>query len=348
MMADAALTGSGDELMNLTYEIRSGTLAGFNTLVPQLGGVPSRLLAEVGLPANSMRRPDILIPITTLIDLLNLCVRDLRCSDFGLRLSQRQGLRMLGVLGKLLLKERNLDAALSASHRYMVLHNQADHWRLTERDGSLFAYRINHCHSLENVEQYSELALGAACQLFRGLAGADIRPRQVHFCHAPVSPPQRYREYFDAEVLFGQECDCLIFDSQLLLRPLKAPNASLVKYFEEFTLLLIQGLSGDIASQVRTLILQTLGAKQHNLAQIAQLMNTPVRTLQRYLRTAGTSFKQLLQEARMETARWHLRSSNIEIGLLSASLGYTDISAFSKAFRVVHGYSPLQWRKQQH
>lgn len=133
-----------------------------------------------------------------------------------------------------------------------------------------------------------------------------------------------------------------------MLRPLKAPNASLVKYFEEFTLLLIQGLSGDIASQVRTLILQTLGAKQHNLAQIAQLMNTPVRTLQRYLRTAGTSFKQLLQEARMETARWHLRSSNIEIGLLSASLGYTDISAFSKAFRVVHGYSPLQWRKQQH
>ncbi|WP_226642633.1 helix-turn-helix transcriptional regulator [Microbulbifer variabilis] len=94
--------------------------------------------------------------------------------------------------------------------------------------------------------------------------------------------------------------------------------------------------------------MQTLGAKQRNLAQVAQLMNIPVRTLQRHLSTAGTSFKQLLQDARMETARWHLRSSNIEIGLLSASLGYTDTSAFSKAFRAVHGYSPLQWGKQQH
>ncbi|WP_444889399.1 AraC family transcriptional regulator [Microbulbifer sp. DLAB2-AA] len=348
MAVVVAVTGSGDGLMSPTYEIRSGTLAGFNTLVPQLGGIPSDLLAEVGLPADCMRRPDILIPISTLIDLLNLCVRELQCNDFGLRLAEQQGLRMLGVLGKLVLKEKDLDAALSASHRYMVLHNQADHWRITERDSRLYAYRISHYEGLGVAEQYSELALGAACRLFRELAGVDIRPRQVHFCHVPVSPLQRYREYFEAEVFFAQEYDCLVFDAEVLERPLNAASEGLVQYFEEFTQLLIQGQRGDIASQVRTLILQTLGAQQHNLAQVAQLVDTPVRTLQRHLRAAGTSFKQLLQEARMETARWHLRSSNIDIALLSASLGYTDTSAFSKAFRTVHGNSPLQWRKLQH
>ncbi|WP_413231420.1 AraC family transcriptional regulator ligand-binding domain-containing protein [Microbulbifer variabilis] len=75
------------------------------------------------------------------------------------------------------------------------------------------------------------MAFGAACQSFKELAGGDIRPHQVHFCHAPLSPPQRYREYFEAEVFWGQKCDCLIFDAELLLRPLNASSASLVKYF---------------------------------------------------------------------------------------------------------------------
>ncbi|GAB2887431.1 AraC family transcriptional regulator ligand-binding domain-containing protein [Microbulbifer echini] len=333
--------------MNPTYEIRSGTLAGFNTLVPQLGGSPARLLAAVGLPVDCVRRPDILIPLATLVDLLNLCVCELNCSDFGLRLAEMQGLRMLGVLGKLLLGEENLDAALGASHRYMVLHNQADHWRLAEGNGCLIARRVSHSDGAKGSEQYSELALGAACRLFRELAGEDIRPRQVHLRHSPLSPPQRYHEYFEAEVLFAQEYDCLVFEVELLQRPLKAPSESLVQYFEEFTRALLLEHRGDVAGQVHTLILQTLGAQQHSLAQVAQLVDTPVRTLQRHLRAAGTSFKQLLLEARMETARWHLRASNIGIGLLSASLGYTDTSAFSKAFRTVHGRSPLQWRKQQ-
>ncbi|MFA0811695.1 AraC family transcriptional regulator [Microbulbifer epialgicus] len=333
--------------MNPTYEIRSGTLAGFNTLVPQLGGEPAELLGRVGLPANCVRRPDILISISTLLDLLNLCASELHCEDFGLRLAEMQELRMLGVLGKLLLSEGNLDAALGISHRYMVLHNQADHWQISEREGQLVACRINHFDGPNSVEQYSELAMGAACRLFQELAGKDIRPLQVQFHHAPISPLQHYREYFEAEVLFTQKRDCLIFNADLLQRPLNAPSPSLVSYFEEFTWGLLKGHEGDISSQVRTLILQTLGAQQHSLVQVAQLVDTPVRTLQRRLSEAGTSFTQLLQEARMETARWHLRASSIDIGLLSASLGYTDTSAFSKAFRAIHGSSPLQWRKRQ-
>jgi len=333
--------------MNPTYEIRSGTLAGFNTLVPQLGGNPAGLLGRVGLPADCVRRPDILISIATLADLLNLCARELHCEDFGLRLAEMQGLRMLGVLGKLLLKEESLDEALTVSHRYMVLHNQADHWRISEGDGLLVARRVSHFVGPGSVEQYSELAMGAACRLFQELAGKDIRPLQVQFRHTPITSRQRYREYFQAEVLFAQKGDCLIFNADLLQRPLSAPSQSLVSYFEEFTQGLIKGHQGDIAGQVRTLILQTLGAQQHSLAQIAQLVDTPVRTLQRRLSEAGTSFKQLLQEARMETARWHLRASSIDIALLSASLGYTDTSAFSKAFRTIHGSSPLQWRKRQ-
>ncbi|MFC6632998.1 AraC family transcriptional regulator [Microbulbifer taiwanensis] len=333
--------------MKPIYEIRSGSLAGFNLLVPQLGGDPSALLARVGLPADCMRRPDILVPIATLTELLNLCARELHCSDFGLRLASMQGVRMLGALGKLLLHSGDLGSALAVTQRYMVLHNQADHWRIRTEGGELVAQRFDHFETPLLAQQYRELAVGAGYRLIQDLAGADIRPRRVCFREGPLSSPERYREFFKGEVQFGQERDCLVFDADTLQRPLCKPGASLNLYFDEFTRQLLGEHEGDIAQQVRILILQTLGAQQHGLSQIAELIHIPARTLQRRLREAGTSFKQLLQDARMETARWHLRASSIDINLLSASLGYTDISAFSKAFRAVHGSSPLQWRKQQ-
>ncbi|WP_323845421.1 AraC family transcriptional regulator [Microbulbifer magnicolonia] len=333
--------------MKPIYEIRSGALAGFSLLVPQLGGDSSALLVRVGLPPDCTRRPDILIPIATLTALLNLCAEELECSDFGLRLANMQGVRMLGALGKLLLHDGNLAGALAATHRYMVLHNQADHWRVQVSGDELSALRIDHFDEPLAAGQYRELAMGAGYRLIQDLAGADIRPRRVTFRQGPLSTPQRYRDFFNCEVLFDQERDCLVFDADILDRPLRSPGARLNHYFEEFTQQLLSEYEGDIAQQVRTLILQTLGAQQHGLAQIAELIDMPSRTLQRRLREAGTSFKQLLQDARMETARWHLRASSIDINLLSASLGYTDISAFSKAFRAVHGSSPLQWRKLQ-
>lgn len=333
--------------MNPSYEIRSGALAGFNQLVPYLGGDPSELLARVGLPADCMRRGDILIPIATLTELLNICAEELRCNDFGLRLANMQGVRILGVLGKLLLRSEDLRTALVGAQRYMALHNQAEHWRIRVEEDKLIAQRFDHFDDPLAAQQYRELAMGAGYRLIQDLAGKDIRPRQVLFSQSPLSPPRRYRDFFFTEALFDQPVDCLVFDADILQRPLCQPNASLNRYFDEFTKQLLHEHRDSLGSQVRALILQTLGAQRHSLAQISELIGIPSRTLQRHLRAEGTSFKQLLQDARMETARWHLRASSIDINLLSATLGYTNISAFSKAFRAVHGISPLQWRKRQ-
>ncbi|AWF82703.1 AraC family transcriptional regulator [Microbulbifer sp. A4B17] len=333
--------------MKPVYEIRSGALAGFNLLVPQLGGRASDLLAQVGLPADCTRRPNVLIPIATLVDLLNLCSHSLSCGDFGLRLAGKQGMRMLGVLGKLILESDSLASALMITHRYMVLHNQADHWKIYQADDCWVAERVNHFPDTIPAQQYSELSVGAAYRLIQEMVGSKITPRSVSFRHKRQSPQTNYQAFFGVEAGFEQERDRLVFDGSLMNYSLAQPSSGLMRYFDEFSKGLLAEHEGDISQQVQVLILQTLGAQQHSLEQISRLLGIPMRTLQRRLNEAGTSFKQLVQNARMKTARWHLRASSIDVGLLSASLGYTDISAFSKAFRAIHGNSPLQWRKRQ-
>ena len=101
----------------------------------------------------------------------------------------------------------------------------------------------------------------------------------------------------------------------------------------------------DIERQITTIILQTLGIQGMNLENVARLLNTNKRTLQRKLKAKHLSFKSILKEVRIKTAYWHLAASSMDITLLSEILGYSDISAFSKAFRQEAGLSPLQWRK---
>ncbi|WP_250459091.1 AraC family transcriptional regulator [Microbulbifer litoralis] len=209
--------------MKPVYEIRSGALAGFNQLVPHLGGDPSALLARVGLPADCMRRPDLLIPIATLSQLLNLCAAEFECPDFGLRLANMQGVRILGALGRLVLDSADLHTALAVAQRYMALHNQAEHWRIKLEGERLVARRFDHFGDTPAAAQYRELAMGAGYRLIQDLAGQDIRPLQVHFHQQPLSPPQRYRDFFYTEVLFGQPGDCLVFDAELVRRPLCPP-----------------------------------------------------------------------------------------------------------------------------
>ena len=75
------------------------------------------------------------------------------------------------------------------------------------------------------------------------------------------------------------------------------------------------------------------------------MLSLAPRTLQRRLQSRGTSFSKLLEDVRIETARRHLANSQLSLTQLAAILGYSDLSAFSRAFRRRIGKSPQQWQK---
>jgi AraC-like DNA-binding protein len=71
------------------------------------------------------------------------------------------------------------------------------------------------------------------------------------------------------------------------------------------------------------------------------------RTLQRRLTEEGTSFKQLLTEARREKAREYLADPSLDIKEVAFLLGYEDNNSFYRAFRLWEGDTPSNWRAEQ-
>ena len=68
------------------------------------------------------------------------------------------------------------------------------------------------------------------------------------------------------------------------------------------------------------------------------------RTLNRRLKVAGTTFRQVLDQLRFELAREMLSDTSLHIAEIAARLGYRMPSAFTRAFRRWSGCSPARWR----
>lgn len=330
--------------MSIVYQVRSGALSGFLPLLASLNGDADALLAEVGLDRAVLADPDRLIAIEQLATLLDNCATHLECADFGLRLASYQGIDMLGVLGRVLLTAPTLGAAFNAAQRFMALHNKAEHWRIREEGGLVCLHRIEHFYAIDNPRQYREMALGACYRLVHAFAGAGVRAQRVEFVHQPLAPLSRYRQFFACEVLFNQEFDRLLFDPSVLQQPLVVVDGPVQAQVDDYVRHLLSRCEENLELQVRTLVSQTIGLQQHSLAHIAALLGLHPRTLQRRLLAQNLQFKALVQDVKMKTASWYLSASSLEITQLADMLGYAEIAAFSKAFRLSQGMSPSQWR----
>jgi AraC-like DNA-binding protein len=333
--------------MTMHYELRSGSLTGFTELVATLAGDADALLAEVELDREVLRNPDRLIGTAQLVRLLDNSARQLQCADFGLRLASYQGIEMLGVLGKVLVSAPTLEYAFNAAQRFMALHNKAEYWRVQVESGLLYVYRVEHFFALDNTEQYREMAVGACYRLMRAFGGSDIRPRRVEFSHRAQASLKCYQQFFGCEVLFNQEFDRLVLDPAILQRPVLPSDGQTVAKIDDYLRNLLSHCANNLELQVRTLLTQTLGVQQHSLAHVASLLGLHKRTLQRRLQAENLQFKSVLQEVKINTACWHLAASSMTITQLSELLGYADVAAFSKAFRLRQQVSPAQWRKQR-
>jgi AraC-like DNA-binding protein len=58
-----------------------------------------------------------------------------------------------------------------------------------------------------------------------------------------------------------------------------------------------------------------------------------VRSLQRRLKAAGTTFRTLLEAVRKDLGATYVRDPNIELVEVAFLLGFSDQSAFSRAFK---------------
>jgi YesN/AraC family two-component response regulator len=96
---------------------------------------------------------------------------------------------------------------------------------------------------------------------------------------------------------------------------------------------------------LRRLLEEELCGGDPALPHMAARLHMSARTLHRRLDEEGTAFRQVVDEVRRELAERHLRERVLPIGEIGFLLGFSESSAFHRAFKRWTGWRPLAYRQ---
>jgi AraC-like DNA-binding protein len=103
-------------------------------------------------------------------------------------------------------------------------------------------------------------------------------------------------------------------------------------------------VNSDARDEVRSVLSTLLTAGDVRIDVVARRLAMTPRTLQRRLSRAGTSFEALCDEARKEAAQTYLADTTLSIAEVTYLLGYSEPTAFHRAFKRWHGTTPQAFR----
>jgi AraC-like DNA-binding protein len=301
-----------------------------------------------GLPAGALEPLPESLPADTYVQLLELAADLAGDPHFGLHVGERVKLGTYTVYGLILLSCRDFGQAFEQTMRYEQLAH--DLGRSTLRiEGPLADYTWHsnypaHCRHLAD-------SVFAGIRVFGNwLAGATLPPAGLSLMHDGGDPAGHgeYLRVFGALPRFNAPANAAQFDAALLAWPVPNADVSLYPVLQQHAEQLLRQraapASAGIAAQVQQAIVQRLSQGQVRVASVAAALDLAPRTLQRKLADAGTSFQQVLDEARFALARDYLRQPGLSLVDIAFLLGYQEQSAFTHAFREWSGMNPGAWR----
>lgn len=158
-----------------------------------------------------------------------------------------------------------------------------------------------------------------------------------------------YRDVFRAPIRFGARADQLCFSPAEWASPTDSGDAALVELLEEHARILAQRpprAPAGFEDEVRRTIAATL-TRGASVQQVARALNLSVRSLQRRLDACNTTFHDLTEDVRGGLAEGYLANPGVSISEVAVLLGFSEQSAFNRAFRRWTGESPGRWRRLQ-
>ncbi len=345
------LTGRAEDLSPRTTGgfVRAGitrTLAGFLARYP--GVSAQRLLADASIGAAQLADPDALLSLPLCVTLLEQAARDSGDQAFGLGFAAQLPWQDFGVLGYLVMHSPTAGAALGNACRYFAVQ-QTSGGSVLELDGddAVLAYDVDDAR-LGNHGQNSELVLGVFARLIREGTGRTCwTPREVHFKHRAPKHRGVQERFFRAAVLYDQPRDQLVMSADDLRTPMRSADAGLFPILSRHAddSLARIPVVDDFASDMRRLVISRLGSGEITVEQIAQQLGMSTRSIQRQLHAHGLSFTALVADVRLAMSKQYLEDPSRSLTDAAFLLGYSDLSAFSRAFRRWTGQSAIEYRR---
>ena len=284
------------------------------------------------------------IDISRWEEMLNRAYLHLDEPLLGLHLGNMVSARHLGVVGHLLLACENFDAVLKKLEHYQRLIFDVIPMTRRERPGAVdIVWDISEFRTTALV---GETGFAVMVQFCRYVMRDEGNPLAIEFAHPPPDDIKPYEDFFQCPVRFNCPAPVISASAELLALPVRQPDMVMEHLLEQHAGRLLSHLPWqlEIVAQVRKVITTVLRDGDPDINKVAAKMFRSSRSLQRHLQLAGTSFRQEVGLVRNELAKSYLQDERLQVSEIAGLLGYSEHSAFSRAFKKQNGHAPRRGR----
>jgi AraC-like DNA-binding protein len=176
--------------------------------------------------------------------------------------------------------------------------------------------------------------------------GISQPPRGAEFEHdAPAYAPE-YQRVLGCPVRFGSDATRVRFDRRLLDVPQIHSNAELFRLLESQADRSLGNLAsqGTLSARVRALVIEHYDGTKPTMQAVARRLGVSARSLRRHLHEEGHTYAEVVDGAMADVARRLLYDSTATIQDVADRLGFSEPSAFHRAFKRWTGLTPQQFR----
>jgi AraC-like DNA-binding protein len=266
--------------------------------------------------------------------------------SFGIHAAETTPLGVFGPLDLAAMSSATVGEALARVVRYYASMGAMSKLALTHAgSGALHltasvvvARRVDHRHFVENL--FAVVVTRIRMVIMAAARGElDV---SVSFAHAAPADTSAHARVFGARVAFGAKHDELVVGPKTAAMPLLTSNPELSPLLEREGERLALRPDAPIADRVRGALARTMRDGRVGLGDVARALGLGPRSVQRQLQHDGTTFAAVLTAVRRDVAFQTLTDGG-SASELTYVLGFSQPSAFYRAFRRWTGTTPTAW-----
>lgn len=297
-------------------------------------------------PINSPSKAPQVVPADSFFALHEIVDQAL-LPGYALRVGQAMEMDDYGVLGlswKTCSQARDI---FDRSVRYFMLLTNTYVFKIQDEEAITKIYLHRDAYR-KGIALSNEATFSATVTVLQLITERDFFPVEVSFRHPFHSDMNVYERRFQCPVHFSRSHNYIAFKTaDLNTRTAKADlsiNQFLNERIEEET----KGIEvngNKLVADIKTLIVNALPSGIPSIHQVSEHIGMSSRTLTRRLSENGFSFRELVSSTQREISMNLLQESTYSIGEIAFQTGFSEQSAFNRAFKRWTGQPPIAFRK---
>ncbi|MBY6004908.1 AraC family transcriptional regulator [Salipiger bermudensis] len=305
------------------------------------------MLASVGISPSAPRDPGQMIPAERYYDLLERIASQIDVTDLPVRTGASMRLDEYGALGLAFKAATTLGASYARVERYARLWTSVVEYELRPATGGTL-FILHRAGELRlGMRLSNEATLASAVSIARQVCPVPLAPVEVLIRHPAPRSVAAHEEWFGCPVRFGAELDAILYANDVLARPNILGDEGISQYLATHLDAELSEITRTpaLVTQSKAAIAQRLSEGTPKMAEIARGLGLSARSFHRRLAEQGMSFQSLTEDTRRDLAEGLLRDERHSLAEIAFLTGFSEQSAFTRAFKRWLGTTPATYRK---